>query len=906
MDQREKVKSGLPGMDEVLDHLRIGDNVVLQVDNITDYEAFVLPFVRASLDEGRKVIYMRFARHYPIIEDEDSVIVYHIDAEHGFEAFSTQVHHIITTEGREAFYVFDCLSDLLYSWATDLMIGNFFQITCPYLYELDTVAYFAIYKNMNSYETISAIRETTQVLLNIYSVRGQTYLHPVKVIDRYSPTMFLPHIKQGQEFVPLTSSSDAAKLFADMSLNVFDASRRHLDYWDRMFLKASDAYEKMRFGHSPSIEENNLVEKLCRSILSRDEKLLELLTKIFSLEDILQIKSNLIGSGFIGGKAVGMLLARKILLQEKDSPYKKILEPHDSFYIGSDVFYTYLVKNGLWKMRMAQRKPDNDQYFSLARELKSRMLNGVFPENTKNHFIRVLEYFGQSPIIVRSSSLLEDGFGNSFAGKYESVFCTNQGTLEHRYQEFENAIKRVYASTMSEEALRYRLKRGLAEQDEQMALLIQRVSGSYRQNYFFPDLAGVGYSNNIYVWDKKMSPRAGMLRLVVGLGTRAVDRTAGDYARIVALDDPLSTPLSGHHEIRKYTQKNIDALMLSDHSMPENKHSEMRATDGSLIECSLTELSQTENSVVSKPFAEVMKKCNDNKLQYFAQEVIAGAGHADENNKTSAHESDGCWIIDLDQFLATSNFTGILQKILKTLEKVYAYPVDIEFTVNFKDKEDYQINLLQCRTLPAKGLKSKVEFPRYIDFQKTLFQSHNAFMGGNIQYGIQRVIFVDPEGYNRLDNQERYSVARCIGKLNNMIKKEKMAVFLLGPGRWGTSSPALGVPVSFSEINNITVLGEIALEEDGFSPEVSYGTHFFQDLIENDIFYAALFEGKGGMFQPELLEQYQNILADILPDQAGLANIVRVYDFGQGGKGSTPALEVIADVGKQKAVCFFK
>jgi hypothetical protein len=171
MNNRRNVSTGLPGLDEIIDFLRIGDNVVLQVDNISDYESFVHPFVKTSLQAGRKVIYMRFALHSPIIKDQDNITVYNIDAENGFESFSVQVHNIITQEGREAFYVFDCLSDLLYTWATDLMIGNFFQITCPYLFELDTVAYFAIYKNMNSFETISSIRETTQVLLNIYKVK---------------------------------------------------------------------------------------------------------------------------------------------------------------------------------------------------------------------------------------------------------------------------------------------------------------------------------------------------------------------------------------------------------------------------------------------------------------------------------------------------------------------------------------------------------------------------------------------------------------------------------------------------------------------------------------------------------------------------------------------------------------
>ena len=142
---------------------------------------------------------------------------------------------------------------------------------------------------------------------------------------------------------------------------------------------------------------------------------------------------------------------------------------------------------------------------------------------------------GQSPIIVCSSSLLEDNFGNAFAGKYESVFCANQGTPEERYECFEQAVRTVYASTMNEDALEYRINRGLFDMDEQMAILVQRVSGDQYSEGFFPHLAGVGNSSNLYVWDKNIDMDAGMLRLVFGLGTRAVDRTASDYAKLYAL-----------------------------------------------------------------------------------------------------------------------------------------------------------------------------------------------------------------------------------------------------------------------------------------------------------------------------------------------------------------------------------
>ena len=119
-----------------------------------------------------------------------------------------------------------------------------------------------------------------------------------------------------------------------------------------------------------------------------------------------------------------------------------------------------------------------------------------------DQFAEMLDYFGQSPIIVRSSSLLEDNYGNAFAGKYESVFCANQGSPQKRLEDFLSAVRTIYASTMSEEALRYRAHRGLLDRDEQMALLVQRVSGGLHGDLFFPQVAGVGLSYNPYVWNE--------------------------------------------------------------------------------------------------------------------------------------------------------------------------------------------------------------------------------------------------------------------------------------------------------------------------------------------------------------------------------------------------------------------
>ena len=183
----------------------------------------------------------------------------------GFESFSLQLHKVIEKEGTETFYVFDCLSDLLSAWATDLMIGNFFLITCPYLFDMNTLAYFAILRNSHSFKTIARIRETTQVLLEIYKFNGSSCIHPLKAMGRYSPTMFLPHIKKGDEFVPITNSSEAADLFLHMSKKGLGLARRNLDYWDRLFMEVEDLLAR----NSPPKQARAMVDKVSSLLIGQ-------------------------------------------------------------------------------------------------------------------------------------------------------------------------------------------------------------------------------------------------------------------------------------------------------------------------------------------------------------------------------------------------------------------------------------------------------------------------------------------------------------------------------------------------------------------------------------------------------------------------------------------------------------
>lgn len=843
----DKVSTGLKGFDQVIDNLRLGDNVVWQVDSTSDYKKLVDPYVAQAKLDKRNLIYIRFGSHEPVVEESPDVKIYIVDANKGFETFATEVHNIVKEEGKKTFYVFDCLTDLLKCWYSDLMIGNFFKVTCPFLYELDTIAYFAIIRDAHTFATIAGIRETTQLLLDLYQVNDKLYIHPLKVWQRYSSTMFFPHLIQGQDAICITASSRVAELFSSIR-----RGEERLDYWNVTFNKARGALSL------PREQQEHVKKQLMYMLIGNESRMFELFNRYFSLNDILSIASRVVGTGQIGGKSIGMLLARKILETEGEACFIPFLEPHDSYYLGADIFYTYIVQNGWWKLRTAQKTQEG--YYQYAPELKEKLLNGKFPKDIQEQFVQMLEYFGQSPIIVRSSSLLEDNFGNAFAGKYDSVFCANQGTPEERYDAFEQAIRTVYASTMNEDALAYRMNRGLFKLDEQMAILVQRVSGDQYGDCFFPHIAGVGNSSNLYVWDKRIDMNAGMLRLVFGLGTRAVDRAVGDYAKIVCLDDPLRLSPMNLEDKKRYSQHGADIISLKDNMLTS------------------VEL----NSI----FSHEIKA--DKEL--FASIDIQAANRL----KELGYANSGLpYIFDFKKLLKNTRFPSVMKDILALLSKVYDYPVDIEFTANFTKDNHFRINILQCRPLQTRGLGKAVEMPK-LDKDNCFFSVKGNFMGGNIRLPVDYVVFVDAKAYSLLNEQNKYGVARQIGLLNSRLNDN--STVLIGPGRWGTTTPSLGVPVHFTEICNMSVICEYSSVEAGFMPELSYGSHFFQDLVETGIFYVAVIDGqKDVIFNPERVLAMQNMLESILPQSKMYGDVIHVS--------KTDGMEIFSDIAMQMVLC---
>ena len=833
----EKVLSGMPALDQAVDYIRMGDNVVWRVSSLEEFRCFAVPFVEQVKEDGRNIIYFRFASHPELVPECPEVKRVCIPLSHRFETFTVEIHRVIEQEGRDAFYVFDCLSELQTAWATDLMMGNFFRVTCPFLFILDTVAFFPVIRGRHSFNAITKIINTTQLFLDVYSdsERGTLYIRPEKVWNRNSDTMFLPHLYRPEsgEIQPIRDGVQTSRFYQVMDGFQRTLEEQYVDSWDRFF-------NQSKILHENGIPLEDQCSRMCNIMMTRDERLRVLVKKHFRPEDYFRVRDHMVGTGMVGGKTCGMLLSRAII-RNLAPDIDRILEPHDSFYVGSDVFYTYIVDNGLWDLRVRQRTEDG--YFALADELSDRLKFGTFSRELQEKFMHILEYYGQDPYIIRSSSILEDGFDNAFAGKYESVFCANRGTPEERLEEFENAVRIVYASSAGLSALDYRKRRGLDKRDEQMALLVMRVSGSAYGSYYMPCAAGVGYSFSPYKFLNDINSSAGMLRLVMGLGTSAVDRTEGSYPRLVSLDKPEAANFTTIAEKHQFSQRKAEVVDLK---------------AGKLSRVPLETL---------EPILP----------GYLKTQVLEHDSEAEFSLRERGSHQDICFISCLG-LVRNRAMMEHMKRMMQLIQQEYGEPVDIEFTINVSESKEYVINLLQCRPLQIFQDTGSTSIPDDIPEERILLETRGASMGLSRKIQLDRIVYVDPVEYYHLPYNEKPQIASLIGKINWKYRDQGKHLLLMVPGRIGTSSPELGVPTSFADISGFDAVCEMAESRAGYNPELSYGSHIFQDLVEAQILYMAVFPGdKTPHFQPELLMEETNTITEI-SGGANYQNVISLID----------------------------
>ena len=610
---------------------------------------------------------------------------------------------------------------------------------------------------------------------------------------------------------------------------------------------------------------------LIRHFVSDQLEFIGIAKNYLRIRDFDDLASRIVGSdsgmGRIGGKAGGMVLAHRILDSTKtaDDDFLPVAIP-ESYYLRSDVVEDFLRLNRLHEYQSHKYKPTDE----LVRDyplIKGVFRNGDFPLAVVQSLRRILDKLGNHPLIIRSSSLLEDRLGTAFCGKYASVFLANQGDLEHRLRAVLGAIAEVYASVMAPDPILYRREHNLIDYVEDMAVLIQKVVGVPMGDYFLPAFAGVAFSRNEYRWSPRIKREDGLMRIVMGLGTRAVDRSGSDYPRMVALAAPTLRPESSVREIVRNAQQTLDVIDLK-----KNRFTSMRVQD----------------LIATAPDYPMLDRIVS---VHRDDELFAPAGA-----RVDAEPERLC--VTFDKLFRSTSFPAQVHRILERLERAYGFPVDIEFAC---DGEKFY--LLQCRTQAQAAEAGPVSIPDNIPEDRIIFEARRFAQTGLLER-IEYIVYIDAIAYDAVPSRERrLQVARVVGRINHRLPRRSF--ILIGPGRWGSNDINLGVQVRYADINHSRMLIEVARQLGGFVPEVSFGTHFFQDLVEAGIHYLPLYpDTDGTRFNDAFLCESNNVLADVVPDDSGFADEVRVIHVPASANGRT--LTVTMDGETDRAIAYLE
>ena len=574
------------------------------------------------------------------------------------------------------------------------------------------------------------------------------------------------------------------------------------------------------------------------------------------------------GQGRIWGKAAGMFLGYRILQGEREEHEREaVAQVHlpESWFVRSDVIENFIRLNRLDEYQSQKYKPAEEirNEFSLIRQI---FQNAEFPADLVSQLDKVLESVGRHPLIVRSSSLLEDRFGAAFSGMYASVFLGNQGSSHARLKALLAAVAEVYASTLAPNPLIYRRRHNLIDYNEDMAILIQKVVGTRHGRFFFPACAGVGFSRNEYRWSPRLKSEDGLARLVYGLGTRAVDRTGNDYSRMVALGAPMLRPEVTPERQARYSQRMVDVIDL------------------------------TEDRFTTVPFSRVLEEGAGAPGFDWVASILTEDGLDEPTGGLDATPPERM-CLTFDRLLARTRFAAIMRERMRRLEDAYQTPVNVEFA----QVED-RFYLLQCRPLVQAEAAEAGRLPRGVPADRVVFVTRGLVRSGEVR-GIAYVVYVDPRAYDDADPENRAAIGRAVARVNDALEGETF--LLMGPGRWGTNDMQLGVKVHYADINHCRVLIEIAHRRGEFVPEVSYGTHFFQDLVEDGIYYLALHPDEGS---DSLREAFfllsPNALATVSPRDADLARCLRVVRVSDAAPGR--ALHLAMDGESGEAMCWLE
>ncbi|MCB9516572.1 MAG: PEP/pyruvate-binding domain-containing protein [Candidatus Krumholzibacteriia bacterium] len=614
---------------------------------------------------------------------------------------------------------------------------------------------------------------------------------------------------------------------------------------------------------------HGLQVSLVRRFLTEQLDYIKCAKEYFGQEDFQALLDAMImtdsSRGRLGGKSAGLLLAHKIVAAAADAePSLAQVRVPKAAYIVSDALLDFIAHNDLADV-LEQKYKDVAQVRREYPNVVQLFKNSHFPPALVRSLTALLDDFGEVPLIVRSSSLLEDRLGTSFAGKYKSLFLANQGERAERLDALLDAIAEIYASVFGPDPVEYRRERGLLDFNEEMGILIEEVVGRRVGRYFLPAFAGVAFSNNEFRWSPRIRREDGLIRLVPGLGTRAVDRIGDDYPILVVPGQPNLRANVAMDEKVRYSPREIDFIDLERRTLRTLPIKEF------LAECG-TEF---------PGFEKVFSLLEGGDLRRAARLLVDP--EQDDLVATFAGLMDG------------TPFVRQVAAMLRVLQEQLKTPVDIEFA-----HDGEQFYLLQCRPQSYADEDAPAPIPKELAPDDVLFTANRYVSNGWVP-DITHIVYVDARQYADLDRHEDLlAVGRAVSALNKLLPKRQFV--LIGPGRWGSRGDIrLGVNVSYSDINNSAMLIEVARRQGSYVPDLSFGTHFFQDLVESRIRYLPLYpDERDVLFNERFLARAPNLLAEMLPEFAELQHVLRVIDVPAASGGRV--LQVLLNADLDEAV----
>jgi pyruvate,water dikinase len=493
--------------------------------------------------------------------------------------------------------------------------------------------------------------------------------------------------------------------------------------------------------------------------------------------------------GKIGGKSTGLFLAQQILKRAgQDIPLLNNIKIPKTWYITTDELTEFLHYNNLEALNQHKYKDLSEirmDYVNIIQTMK----NAKFPPGIVKSLAMALDDFGDNPLIVRSSSLLEDQMGSAFSGKYKSLFLANQGSKKQRLEDLMDAIIEVYSSVFSPDSIKYRSERGLLDFQEEMGIMIQEVVGCRIGPYYMPLFSGVGFSNNEFRWSPRIKREDGLIRLVMGLGTRAVDRLSDDFPVLISPGQPGLRVNTVPEEIKHYAPKKVDVIDLQSHSFKTIEISTLLKEYGAQI-------------------PNIQEIFSVNKNDYIGKYSLFDTDFAQDD-----------LIVTFDGLLSDTSFVKQMSLILKTLQEKLGTPVDIEFASDGRD-----FYLLQCRPQSFSLNSVPAAIPQDIPEKDIVFSANRYISDGSIE-DISHIVYVDPDGYNSLQElSQLINVGRAIGQLNSLLPKRRF--ILMGPfvqllqilllpsffcNTWDQINPKAGIKLPISRM--IFIMGKYSLNK---------------------------------------------------------------------------------------------